>query len=72
MIDFDKELERLEKELAKTEKEIATFEKKLSNADFVARAPAQVVEGERAKLEKYKAQRESTVQEIEKIRARLK
>ncbi len=72
MIDFDKELERLEKELAKTEKEIATFEKKLSNADFVSRAPAQVVEGERAKLEKYKAQRESTVQEIEKIRARIK
>jgi valyl-tRNA synthetase len=72
MVDFDKELERLEKELAKAEKEIAVFEKKLSNADFVSRAPAQVVEGERAKLEKYRAQRESTAQEIEKIRARLK
>ena len=72
MVDFDKELERLEKELAKAEKEISVFEKKLSNADFISRAPAQVVEGERAKLEKYKAQRESTAQEIEKIRARLK
>ncbi len=72
MVDFDKELERLEKELAKAEKEISVFEKKLSNQDFISRAPAQVVEGERAKLEKYRAQRESTAQEIEKIRARLK
>ena len=71
MIDFDKELERLEKELGKAEKEISVFERKLSNADFVARAPEAVVAGERAKLEKYKAQKESCQAEIEKIRARL-
>jgi len=72
MVDFEKELERLEKELAKAEKEISVFERKLSNADFVARAPEAVVAGERAKLEKYKAQREGVLAEIEKIRARLK
>ena len=72
MVDFEKELERLEKELLKAEKEISVFERKLSNADFVARAPEAVVAGERAKLEKYKAQREGCLAEIEKIRARLK
>ncbi len=72
MVDFDKELERLEKELAKAEKEMGIFEKKLSNTEFVSRAPAAVVEAERAKLEKYKAQRESALKEIEKIRMRLK
>ncbi len=72
MVDFEKELERLEKELLKAEKEISVFERKLSNADFVARAPEAVVAGERAKLEKYKAQREGCLAEIEKIRARIK
>jgi len=50
MVDFDKEKERLEKEKAKALSEIERFEKKLSNESFVAKAPAAVVEGEKAKL----------------------
>jgi valyl-tRNA synthetase len=41
---------RLEKELEKIEAEISRAGERLSNADFLAKAPAKVVEGGRAKL----------------------
>ena len=47
---MDKEKARLEKEMAKTEKEIARLSGKLSNEGFLAKAPAEVVEGEKVKL----------------------
>lgn len=50
IIDKEKELARLNKEKASAEKDIAIINGKLSNAGFVAKAPAQVVESERAKL----------------------
>ncbi|MBO5111132.1 MAG: valine--tRNA ligase [Clostridia bacterium] len=55
MVDTEKERARLMAELAKTEEEILRLVKKLANEGFVAKAPAAVVEGERAKLEKYKS-----------------
>ena len=54
MIDTEKELLRLTKEKENLLNEIARLEKKLGNEGFVSKAPAAVVEGERAKLEKYK------------------
>ncbi len=54
VLDMDKELERLNKEREKTIGEIERLEKKLGNEGFVAKAPAAVVEGEKAKLAKYK------------------
>ncbi len=54
MIDYEKELERLEKEKATTLFEIERLEKKLSNEGFVAKAPAAVIDGEREKLKKYR------------------
>ena len=51
LIDRDKELTRLNREKAAAEKDIAIISGKLNNAGFVAKAPAQVVENERAKLE---------------------
>ena len=54
MIDTEKELARLTKELENTEKEIDRLTKKLSNVGFTSKAPAAVVEGEKAKLEKYR------------------
>jgi len=56
VLDFDKELERLNKEYTKIQGEIDRLDKKLSNAGFVAKAPAQVVEAEKVKLAQYKAQ----------------
>ena len=67
IIDFDKERARLSQELKKVEGEIARLEGKLSNEGFVAKAPAAVVEGERAKLEKYKATKEGLAAELAKL-----
>jgi valyl-tRNA synthetase len=50
-VDLDAEKSRLEKELAKVASDIARVDAKLGNADFVARAPDEVVEGEREKRE---------------------
>ena len=49
VIDFAKERARLQKELQRTESEIARFDAKLGNADFVARAPEEVIEAQREK-----------------------
>ena len=54
IIDFEKEKARLESEKKKLEGEIERIEKKLSNEGFVAKAPAAVVDGERAKMAKYR------------------
>ena len=55
LIDFEKELARLEKEKANCFKQIAMFEGKLSNEAFVSRAPEKVVAEQREKLEKNRA-----------------
>ena len=49
VIDFAKERVRLQKELQKAEGEIARFDSKLNNADFVARAPEDVIEEQKEK-----------------------
>ncbi|MBE6606100.1 MAG: valine--tRNA ligase [Ruminococcaceae bacterium] len=67
IVDFEKERERLGKEKEKTLGEIERLEKKLSNEGFVAKAPAAVIDGERAKLTKYKEQLESIEAAIAKL-----
>ncbi len=54
VVDTEKELARLTKEKENTEKEIDRLEKKLGNEGFTSKAPAAVVDGEKAKLEKYR------------------
>ena len=51
--DIAKELERLDKEKTRLDGEIKRLNGKLSNESFVSKAPAAVVEQERAKLAKY-------------------
>ena len=53
MVDLEKERERLEKEKATALSEIDRVNKKLGNSSFVDKAPAAVVEAEKAKLQKY-------------------
>jgi valyl-tRNA synthetase len=50
--------ERLEKRREELRSEVARAEAKLANEKFVARAPAELVEEERAKLERYRAELE--------------
>ncbi|MBE6532798.1 MAG: valine--tRNA ligase [Ruminococcaceae bacterium] len=59
VIDFEKEKARLTAEMKKNDAEIERIEKKLANEGFVAKAPAAVIDGERAKLKKYLEVRES-------------
>ncbi len=54
-IDLDAEKARLAKEQAKAEKEIAAIDKKLGNKNFVERAPAAVVEEQKARRAGYAA-----------------
>jgi len=50
LIDLDAERARLRKEVARLADEIAKVERKLGNADFVAKAPAEVVEENQERL----------------------
>ncbi len=52
IIDKDKELARLNKEKAAVLKDIEIISKKLTNEGFLAKAPAQLIESEKAKLER--------------------
>jgi valyl-tRNA synthetase len=54
LIDVEAERIRLSKEIEKLSKEVVKCEAKLSNASFVDRAPAEVVEQEKARLEEWK------------------
>gem|GEM_PF-4501505 len=56
--DEAKDQERLAKEKANLEKVISALESKLSNAEFTAKAPAQIVAAEQAKLDGYRLELE--------------
>ncbi|OEU45653.1 MAG: valine--tRNA ligase [Desulfobacterales bacterium S7086C20] len=53
IIDFTAEQERLNKEIAKIDKELKGISKKLGNEAFLAKAPPEVVDGVRAKEERF-------------------
>ena len=53
LVDFEQELERLKKEEDRLNKEIKRAEGMLANERFVSKAPADKVQAERDKLEKY-------------------
>jgi len=54
LVDMERERVRLASELEKLQQEIARAEKLLGNQAFVSKAPAEVVNKERAKLEDYR------------------
>ena len=67
LVDFDAERARLDKEIDKERAEIAKVDAKLGNADFIARAPEEIVE-------ENKERREASTARVEKLsaaRARL-
>ena len=54
LIDVEKETARLQKEIDDMHKEIKRSEGKLNNQGFIAKAPTEVIEKEKAKEEEYK------------------
>jgi valyl-tRNA synthetase len=67
LIDVAKEKERLAREIAKADEELVRVNNKLQNKNFVERASAEIVEKERAKLEKYAQIKEKLISTIESL-----
>jgi valyl-tRNA synthetase len=68
IIDFAAEKARLEKEMARVKSDIARIDAKLGNADFVGRAPEEVVEGEREKREEAETRRRRIGEALERLK----
>jgi len=68
---MEEEVKRLQKEILKTEKESAFVMKKLSNEQFLAKAPPEVVEEVKEKALEFGAQREKLEESLNKIKGML-
>jgi valyl-tRNA synthetase len=68
VIDFAAERARLEKEMQKIASDIARIDSKLGNADFIARAPEEVVDGEREKREQAEHRRAKIREALERLK----
>ena len=68
LIDREKELARLEKEREKCQSDIDFIGRKLDNPGFVAKAPAQLIETERAKLAQHKERMAKILESIAAMR----
>jgi valyl-tRNA synthetase len=68
LIDIGQEIARLEKELAHLNAEVERVEKKLANEGYIAKAPAHVVEQERAKGQDYREKRDKVLARIAELR----
>jgi valyl-tRNA synthetase len=67
LIDKDAELKRLDKEMEKIRKDLAKISGKLENPNFLAKAPAEVVEKDKARV----ADMDTALAELEKQRERI-
>ena len=68
VVDLAAERVRLEKEIAKADADIARVDAKLNNANFVARAPEEVVEEEKEKREEAQARKAKIAEAMERLR----
>lgn len=68
LIDIEQEIARLEKEVQTLNAEVERVEKKLSNQGFVAKAPAKVIDEERAKQADYSDKRSKVLARIEELK----
>ncbi len=68
LIDIDKETQRINKELGKVAKDLDQTERKLSNSKFLDRAPEDIIEKEKEKLEEFSTQKKK----LEEVLLKLK
>ncbi len=69
VIDFDKEISRLEKAVAKIDKEMMGLTKKLDNPSYVEKAPADIVAKSRDKHADLMARQQKLVDNLDRIRS---
>jgi len=67
-IDVPAERERLTKELEKIEKELGNGQRQLSNEQFLAKAPAKVIEGLKTRAGELRVLREKTRNKLDELR----
>ena len=67
-IDLGVERERLKKELEQIEKEIANGQRQLSNEQFLAKAPAKVVDGMKKRAQELAVMQEKTKGKLEELK----
>ena len=65
IIDVNKEIARLEKDLKAADGELAKARDKLNNANFVSRAPLEVIEKEKSKAEEAGIRKEGILQRLQ-------
>ena len=68
VIDFAEEERRLKKEIGKTMKDLDSVNKKLSNEDFLAKAPEDIIEKEKVKAGDLKEKQEKLEKGLNRIR----
>lgn len=68
LIDFEKEIARLENQLNKLEKENEQLQKQLSNQNFIERAPAEKVQGIRDRVAEIETQTKTLKQNLEALK----
>ena len=71
LVDFEKEVARLTKELENLKKETARSEGMLKNPGFLSKAPAQLVQAEKDKLEAVKAKAAALVNRIRELKENI-
>ena len=69
LADLDGEISRLAKDLEEVSKQLEKTEAKLGNKDFIDRAPGEVVEKERGKLEEFMSRKEKLEDILGKLRS---
>ena len=67
LIDVEKEAQRVKKEIDKVTKDLTQTEKKLSNSKFLDRAPEDVINKEKEKLEEFSTQKEKLEEVLSKL-----
>ena len=71
LIDYNKELERLQKEASKVDQEITRLQTKLGNEGFLAKAPQQLIIEERKKLSQFEEMLATISDRIESVKRKL-
>jgi valyl-tRNA synthetase len=67
VLDLDEERARLRKEIARVESDLAALRRKLDNPSFVARAPADVVQKDRARVIEIEGRRAKLLDNLSRI-----